>query len=258
MSSRSNKNKRARGRPKRSSFANDLDDQTLPAAVTLLRKLDDVDFGNFESQLQPIADSLGSSNDDDAITKESSTLLKECMKFLVLKKIAGDEDAKVLSPTDVIDAVWHQLLLNPRLYKNINEALGGEMIDHNPEGGRDVAARNKRVCRTMEMYKTVFITPAASVASSMWKAPVELPVADDDIPNINITLRDRTHKETMFQCKKTMRVREMLSVVAKQRGVHRSSLRLFLDGQHLPFEDMIGEIVKDGDVIDVLLQQIGC
>ena len=161
--SSSSNNKRARGRPKRSSFANDLDDQTLPAAVTLLRKLDDVDFGNFESQLQPIADGMGSSQSNDNITttEEPSTLLKECLKFLVLKKIAGDEDATMLSPTDVIDAVWHQLLLNPRLYKNINEALGGEMIDHNPEGGRDVSA---------------YVAPSRCTSSSLSHPPPPSPV----------------------------------------------------------------------------------
>jgi hypothetical protein len=54
--SSSNSNKRARrGQPKCSSFADDLNSRTLPAVVNLLHKLDDVDFGNFESQLQPIA-----------------------------------------------------------------------------------------------------------------------------------------------------------------------------------------------------------
>ncbi len=249
MSSSSNKNKRACGRPKRSSFADDLDDQTLPAAVTLLRNLDDVDFGNFESQLQPIADGMD---------EEPSTLVKECMKFLVLKKIAGDEDATTLSPTDVIDAVWHQLLLNPRLYKNINEALGGEMIDHNPEGGRDVAARNKRVCRTIEIYKTVFISPAASVASSVWKAPEaeKLPIADDD--GITIAFVEQTGKETLFKCKKTMRVEKIFFAFAASKGIHVSALRFWLDDEQLAGEEIIGDILKDGDQIDVFLSQAGC
>lgn len=83
--SSSNSNKRARrGQPKCSSFADDLNCRTLPAVVNLLHKLDDVDFGNFESQLQPIADGMGINNNG---------VLRECMKFLVLKKIAGDEDA---------------------------------------------------------------------------------------------------------------------------------------------------------------------
>jgi hypothetical protein len=221
-----------------------VDDQSLPVAVTLLRKLDDVDFGTFESQLDPIAAGI----DEYA---DPSTLLEECMKFMVLKKIAGDEDATTLSPTDVIDAVWHQLLLNPRLYRNINEALGGEMIDHDPEGGRDVPAHNERVTRTIEMYKTVFITPAASVASSMWKAPeaVELPIADYDINDICIRVRDWNHRETAFHCKKTMSVWKLLSLLAKERGAHMKGLKLVFRSVCLPCEQLIGDIVENNDVI---------
>lgn len=76
-----------------------------------------------------------------------------------------------LSPTDRLDAVWHMLLLNPQLYKSINDALGGEMINHNPEGRRDVAARNERARRTLEMYKTVFVTPAIITSSLVRQRP---------------------------------------------------------------------------------------
>jgi hypothetical protein len=178
------------------------------------------------------------------------------MKFLVLKKIAGDEDAKILSPTDVIDMVWHKLLLNPRLYKNINEALGGEMIDHNPEGGRDVAARNKRVHRTIEMYKTVFITSATSISSSVWKAPEELPIADDVI---TIRVRDMTGGETLFKCRKTMRVRNIFSAFAAKKGVDVSDLR-FLNCELERFlgHEIIGDILEDGDQINVMPGQVGC
>ena len=53
MSTSSSENKRARvGLSKSSSFTDDLNSQTLSTAVTLLRNLDEVDFGNFvENQL---------------------------------------------------------------------------------------------------------------------------------------------------------------------------------------------------------------
>ena len=254
--SSSNKNKRARvGRPKRSSFADDLNSQTLPAAVTLLRNLDEVDFGNFENQLQPIADGMGcNSNDNDNTKMEPSTLLRECLKFLVLKKIAGDEDATTLSPTDVIDMVWHQLLLNPRLYKSINDALGGEMIDHNPEGGKDVNSRNERVNRTIDMYKTVYITPASG---SVWKGS-ELPPQQGE-STITIIVRDQTGEPTMFKSKISTTVWKIKYAYSNRKGVDSKSMRFLLDGDDLIDNKPLSYYkLEDYDQIDAILRQVGC
>lgn len=254
--SSSNKNKRARvGRPKRSSFADDLNSLTLPAAVTLLRNLDDVDFGTFENQLQPIADGMGCNSNDNNTKVEPSTLLRECLKFLVLKKIAGDEDATTLSPTDMIDMVWHQLLLNPRLYKNINDALGGEMIDHNPEGGKDVNSRNERVNRTIDMYKTVYITPATG---SVWKGQ-ELPPDESTSIIIIIIIKDQIGEQTMFKSKISTHVLKIKYAYCKRKGVDTKSMRFMLDGEDLEDNKPLSYYeLEDNDQIDAILMQVGC
>ncbi|KAL3761311.1 hypothetical protein ACHAWU_010224 [Discostella pseudostelligera] len=250
--SNANSNKRARrGQPKRSSFADDLNSRTLPAAVNLLRKLDDVDFGNFESQLQPFADGM------ECITKEEpSTLLRECLKFLVLKKIAGDEDATTLSPTDVIDAVWHQLLLNPRLYKSINDSLGGEMIDHNPEGGRDVDSRNERVTRTIEMYKSIYnITPAMG---SVWMGP-ELPPKQKE--TITLRIKDLTGEETYFKVRQSTSIWKLKYQFCLQKGIVSSmeSMMFLLDGDNLDDNKPISYYdIEDNYQIDCVLKRVGC
>ena len=252
--SSSNKSKRARvGRPKRSSFADDLNSQTLPAAVTLLRNLDDVDFGTFENQLQPIADGMGSNSNDNNTKVEPSTLLRECLKFLVLKKIAGDEDATTLSPTDVIDMVWHQLLLNPRLYKSINDALGGEMIDHNPEGGKDVKSRNERVNRTIEMYKTVYITPATG---SVWKGP-ELPPQQGE--TITVRIRDQSGEETYFKVKQATTVSKLKYAYCARKGISTKLVWFMCTGDILQDDKPLRYYeLEDQDRIDAFFRLLGC
>ena len=94
------------------SFAAHLNSRVLPEAARLLTSLDGIEFEPMMGQLQPIANRLGGGS--------QRGLLICCLEFLVLKQISGDYDAEVLSPPAVIDAVWHQLLLNPSFQQDEN------------------------------------------------------------------------------------------------------------------------------------------
>jgi len=70
-------------------------------------------------------------------------LLKvEYAKFLALKKTEEDYDATLLSPSPLVDAVWHAHILDTRSYRNANELLHGDyffddnfyFIHHDPSG----------------------------------------------------------------------------------------------------------------------------
>jgi hypothetical protein len=255
MSTSSGENKRARvGLSKRSSFTDDLNSQTLLSAVTLLRNLDEVDFGNFlENQLQPIVDDMNMSIRDDEREKDPHTLLRECLHFLVLKKLAGDEDATKLSPTDGIDQVWHQLILNTRLYKSINDALGGEMIHHNPEGGRDVGSRNERVFRAIEMHQVVF-------RSSEWELPERLlllPQQGEDPAMITFRVQEMSGRETLFKTSISTNIEMVKEAFCRHRGLEVPRIRFYHCGDQI-VDGPIHDALKHDDRIDCYPEQNGC
>jgi len=83
-------------------------------------------------------------------------LLPEYKRFLALKVSLGDLNAVVLSPPADIDAIWHAHILDTRHYRTVCEALGGGFIDHDPNGGSDVAARDARRLKCLAEYKKAF------------------------------------------------------------------------------------------------------
>ena len=56
-----------------------------------------------------------------------------------------DWDATVLSPSLMIDKVWHMHILDTRSYQRYCENKAGRFIYHNPDGGLDVEARRRRI-----------------------------------------------------------------------------------------------------------------
>lgn len=68
--------------------------------------------------------------------------------FLLLKQTFQDWDAKKLSPSIPIDRMWHQHILDTANYAKDCELLCGRMIHHDPDGGVDAEARNKRIQNT--------------------------------------------------------------------------------------------------------------
>merc|ERR1712112_705189 len=72
------------------------------------------------------------------IKEESENLLSEYRRFLALKVISGDTSTPMmLSPSPLIDQVWHIHLLMPAHYLDCCRALGVDTIDHDPSSARD-------------------------------------------------------------------------------------------------------------------------
>lgn len=77
--------------------------------------------------------------------------------FMKLKRQLEDWDAKLLSPSLMIDKVWHQHILEVGHYvKACRQYTGGHLIDHDPDGGLDVEARKARIRSTKMCYKAMF------------------------------------------------------------------------------------------------------
>lgn len=84
-------------------------------------------------------------------------ILSEYLRFLELKIVLSDFDASIISPSALVDKMWHAHILDTRHYKDMCErALQGHMqtfIHHNPDGGDDIAGRRNRIAATRATYK---------------------------------------------------------------------------------------------------------
>ena len=216
--------------------------RALKKAEDLLRKLEPVDFSSFVKQLVPHARDAGLT---------SGYLLQALLEFLVLKKIAGDEDGKILSPPLAVDAVWHQMLLNPVLYAEVSAALGGDMVNHYPQGGLDKASQHERVCRTVDFYKVVFFS---SGLLQIWAKPNPAPVATGVIFIARLT------GETVnvpFCAEWT--VLRLKTELANISGIPPDQMKFIFAGRHMEDDWTLEDYgLKEGCTVHCVLRLSGC
>ena len=111
--------------------------------------------------------------------EQAKKAIIELSRFLSLKVLYMDLDATKLSPSGLVDKVWHCFLLLPKLYYQFcdkilpSEVGAPRIIDHNPRGAED-KDRDDRYMRTLRRYERVF---GAEPSSLYWE---ELEADDDD------------------------------------------------------------------------------
>ena len=100
--------------------------------------------------------------------KMEPEVIDEFLRFLMLKALAADTEATVLSPSRPVDQVWHACILDTRLYYALCDAilptsvvLQPRLIHHNPSGVDDVD-RGARYERTLFRYLEEFDEEAPS------------------------------------------------------------------------------------------------
>lgn len=92
------------------------------------------------------------------------TSLAEYFRFLELKIRTSDWNATLLSPSAIVDRVWHLHILDTVRYAEECKRLCGHVIDHNPDGASDGSDRDARYQRTLDHYQIVFrMTPHSEI-----------------------------------------------------------------------------------------------
>jgi hypothetical protein len=83
---------------------------------------------------------------------------EEYKKFLHLKFVMEDtEIPAILSPSTLVDNVWHAHMLRPSTYNNFCQSVFGKLIDHDMAGSK--SSDNEKLIRrrrTITAYKMVF------------------------------------------------------------------------------------------------------
>jgi hypothetical protein len=87
-------------------------------------------------------------------------------RFMPLKKAAKDADATILSPSYLVDLVWHAAILDTAGYAQFCENQIGFFVHHRHFDG-DEKAREQRYERTYKDYKDTFGAPD----DLMWPHP---------------------------------------------------------------------------------------
>ena len=176
------------------------------------------------------------------LTKRWSTsftlkVVKELKNFLTLKANALDFDACELSPSSLIDEVWHEAILNTRLYRELCESL-----EHNPEKktidhstahadcSRQVLQRRRRTKEELEKFDT-----KAEWDWGIWHDEVEAELEDGFC------------------------VEEIMRMIEESAGIKPDQQRLFLNGKELEQGRKFSDYVKNSqEVLHLVLRLSGC
>jgi hypothetical protein len=102
--------------------------------------------------------------------------LREFERFLELKQFVKDSKPDKLSPTPLMDAVWHAALLETELYDRIEEHIGMRLHHSTSGAATDAvssAAREARLTAMRQLYKLRYNEDPMELAEpALVRAPV--------------------------------------------------------------------------------------
>ena len=105
--------------------------------------------------------------------QDAHLLAHELSRFLAIKAYDRDLNYENFSPSKSIYDAWHVLIQQPKKYYLLCMDLCGEIIDHNPLGGDDIAAKEVRYSATLARYQELFghTAPGTLWPSGFFAAP---------------------------------------------------------------------------------------
>jgi hypothetical protein len=203
---------------------------------------------------------------------EFKIALIEFVRFMLLKLHMRDYEGKVLSPTPLMDAVWHTAILNTRVYVDMMALLenhDGEWMHHETlnDTAENKQKRQARVAMTVAMYKVMFETDP-------WTAPVEaqpspaVVVAAPAAPKnkkrkkdseITLYVRELNGKNLTLTCDVNDSVEELKSKIQKARGIPIDQQRIIWTGKQV--EDgrtLLDYNIGDESTVHLVLRLGGC
>jgi hypothetical protein len=202
-------------------------------------------------------------------------------EFLTLKISEEDYKPKMLSPTDVIDQVWHAHILDTEAYQSFNErfVVDGNTIHHNPLMSHDQETRKERCTNTIKAYEKYFGKPfpkdckawmyddlSATLIVGNTSSPVGKVSVSDGMENTpksvgTVMIRDQTGDEISIKANfKTTTFRKIAMAYSYKKGIHINQCRFILDGFRIGDFDVTLDSLEldDGDRVDVMLEELGC
>ncbi|KAH7411385.1 hypothetical protein BKA64DRAFT_380163 [Cadophora sp. MPI-SDFR-AT-0126] len=164
-----------------------------------------------------------------------------------------------------MDQLWHAAILDTQLYAGLQDALG-LVIHHRPEGASDKEAeqRARRLSVMEGIYKTFFSTkPLESRPYTPPASPPQPPAVQSDMHDANeirICVRTPAAHAIYFKVQPHAKFSSIITAVTDRMKISRKTIRLFHEGHRIKeYVDTIASRgVRDGDVLEVFLEQGGC
>eukprot|EP00854_Cymbomonas_tetramitiformis_P001762 gene1762-2428_t len=113
---------------------------------------------------------------------------REYVRFIDLKVALkdfgeGENDSLLVSPSPIVDAVWHTHLLNTRLYMLFCNAFSPRFVHHSTDGAHDTVPRKTRLRNTALAYRARF---SKAMPATVWDedavAPLYSPPDREEFP----------------------------------------------------------------------------
>ncbi|KAL3911113.1 MAG: hypothetical protein SGARI_001802 [Bacillariaceae sp.] len=193
-------------------------------------------------------------------------------QFIKLKLQQEDWDATILSPSIMVDQVWHQHILDVGKYvKACQEYTGGHLIDHNPDGMMDAAAKAERIKNTKLCLKT--LCGKDNIDPEVWNFGEEggdktvgqkRKAATQPLrKTLIVSVRDQLPGPlARFEIERDAPLSELVATYFRENDIHEDDqehYRIFQNGYRINTESTAAEVgLEEGDILDFLLAQSGC
>ena len=198
----------------------------------------------------------------DVVTQGATPLVKRCMRiydwdlaktrrvldayrqFLFLKMDYEDWDATQLSPSYLIDQMWHQHILDVTNYCHDMMLLCGHVVGHNPDGAAlDFEGKKIRDLNTRDGLEEHFKdnydkeiwgiqthgNTGCDAVSELTESCFNPASAGENARKANgeltIRIKDQSGEETFFKVKAWTKMEEIFGAYASRKGLYVNSLR---------------------------------
>jgi len=270
---RNNKKKKAAAVKDDSSIVSDGADSSSSNKILISARENE-----FNERTWWMVDIMYDDEEGNSTTQGATALVKRCMRvynwsiektrkvltayrqFLTLKKKHKDWNATILSPSYLVDQMWHQHILDAVNYTHDMMLLCGHFVGHNPEGALDLQKKAKRDKATRKALEKRF---ANKYDKEVWGI-LEIKKEQDINHNLSgvITIRVKGQSDEPaleFKVFRSIKMGRIFQLYAEQRRLDVNLLRFILDSDRIGETDTPSSLeLEDGDQIYAFMAQRGC
>ena len=226
---------------------------------------------------RPVHDALTRAVDE--ITSSAPTLarshsmaaIRGLVALLKVKIASMDYDATRLSPQPSEDAVWHALLLRPKLYARVCDILGAsQTVDHNPDGAEQpeaVKAQRRRAAKAEIEFLGVDPSWLTAGDDDGRKndgddgAHHDARVGLDEGILMNLFVNGVDGSTSKLKARPSDTIGNILRHLQRIEGISVDQVRLCYDGNYIglyPKRTLSDFKIEDGSTLELITSQTGC
>ena len=166
--------------------------------------------------------------------------IQEFHRLMELKVLTRDRDATMISPTELMDHMWHAAILNTKLYERLQQQMGMK-IHHEPSGalpedavGRAIRRNNMANVYRMKYKSDPLIQPSAFSTTAV-PEPVPPPQSKLNLP-VNITVHTLAGERIPLRVRLDWTADEVIHTIRDLKGIPPDQQRLIYEEKPMASE----------------------